>query len=139
MINSKFCTIDSNFLTFHGKFIKSDDKYLMSVTYFLGVSLPGLALRHLMKDLGNDVILTNESETFKELHTLAQEHICGGPSMAFKRLARAGTTKIRNTDNKVGSVIGLDCNSLYLSTFLGVSFNASCHCVVLYLLFTQIY
>jgi hypothetical protein len=99
------------------KIIVYDGKFF----HFLGVSLPGLAMRHLMKDLGNDVILTNENDKNKDLHEMAKKDISGGPNLAFTRYHRANHTRIRKTKNKCGSIIGLDCNSLYLSTFLGVS------------------
>ena len=85
----------------------------------LGISLPGLALRHLMKDLPPHTVLCNESEDNKDLYQLAQKNITGGPSIIFTRYHKAGKTYIRDSPNKCKSIIGLDCNSLYLSTFQG--------------------
>jgi len=89
------------------------------VFVILGISLPGLALRHLMKDLPKHTILCNENEDNKDLHEIAQRNIVGGPSIIFTRYHEAGKTCIRDSNNKCKAVIGLDCNSLYLSTFLG--------------------
>jgi hypothetical protein len=84
-----------------------------------GISLPGLALRHLLKDLPPHTILCNENEKNKDLHAIARRNITGGPSIINTRHHMRGETKIRDTNKKCKSVIGLDCNSLYLYTFLG--------------------
>ncbi len=89
----------------------------------LGISLPRLALRHLLKDLPPHTILCNENDENKDLHEIAQRNIVGGPSIIFTRYHEAGKIYIRNSKNKCRSIIGLDCNSLYLSTFLGKQSN----------------
>lgn len=73
----------------------------------------------MLKDLQRHVILTNENEENKDLHAIAQKNITGGPSIIFTRYHEAGETNIRHSKNKCRSVIGLDCNSLYLYTYEG--------------------
>jgi len=74
----------------------------------------------LLKDLPpQHTVLCNENEENKDLYEIAQKNITGGPSIIFTRYHKAGKTFIRNTSNKCKSLIGLDCNALYLSTFQG--------------------
>ena len=82
------------------------------------VTLPGLAMKYSFRELGGLFHTFHQDES--DLHGLVMQNIVGGPSIVFKRLAEAGRTRIRPLEAKDGrgrpckSIIGLDCNALYL-------------------------
>ena len=59
------------------------------------MSIPGLTLRYLFKNMPPDVYFSLFSEKHNDLHTLLREQMVGGPSIVFSRYQEANETKIR--------------------------------------------
>ena len=82
------------------------------------VTLPGLAMKYSFRKLGGVFHTFTEGQGY--LHDLVMGNIVGGPSIVFKRWAEAEVTRIRPLETLHGeaelckSIIGLDCNGLYL-------------------------
>ena len=82
-----------------------------------GMTLPGLAMRFSFRELGGVFHTFHPQQA--DLHQLVMDSIVGGPSIVFKRWAEAGVTRIRPSEfgeeaKVCKSVIGQDCNALYL-------------------------
>ncbi|XP_078681482.1 uncharacterized protein LOC144916278 [Branchiostoma floridae x Branchiostoma belcheri] len=85
-----------------------------------GISVPGLTLKYLFKNLGSDTFFTLPDN--EEVYKLFKENIVGGPSIIFHRHHQKGVTMIREREMAGQSrlpkpcqkVIGFDANALYL-------------------------
>ena len=82
------------------------------------ISVPGIA-RQLVFQSANEqgAYFSLIDEKNSDLYFTLLSNIVGGPSLIFHRYAEAGKTFIRGGDKKVGSVLGLDANALYLWAF----------------------
>lgn len=61
-----------------------------------------------------DRLIFTIDEANKEIYHTLKKSIVGGPSIIFKRYAKAGETYIRNGEKLCQSIVGFDCNALYL-------------------------
>ncbi|PIK42584.1 hypothetical protein BSL78_20572 [Apostichopus japonicus] len=77
-----------------------------------GISVPGLTLRYLFKDIRKDFFCLFP-ESHKDLYFLFKNNIVGGPSIIFHRYQEKGRSRIRN-GKKCEQVLGFDANALYL-------------------------
>lgn len=77
-----------------------------------GISVPGLTLRYLFKDIRKDFFCLFP-ESHKDLYFLFKNNIVGGPSIIFHRYQEKGRSRIRN-GKKSEQVLGFDANALYL-------------------------
>ena len=84
----------------------------------ISVSVPGIARRMLFaegeKNGAHFPIMGGEDE---DLYLTIKKNIVGGPSIVFCRRHKKDETMIRNGPEYSKQTIGLDSNSLYLSTF----------------------
>ena len=78
------------------------------------VTIPGLTLRYLFKQLPHHVYFSLVSEKDKDFFQSLHSQIVGGPSIVFKRHIEKDKTKIRGGEKVVKKVVGYDCNALYL-------------------------
>ncbi|KAJ8048248.1 hypothetical protein HOLleu_00491 [Holothuria leucospilota] len=77
-----------------------------------GISVPGLTLRYLFKDIKNDFFCLFPN-AHHDLYHLFRDNIVGGPSIIFHRYHERDLTKLRG--GKVcKQVLGFDANALYL-------------------------
>ncbi len=80
------------------------------------ISVPGIARQLLFrtaKDAGVNFALFDKKSS--DLYDTFKQNVVGGPSIIFKRHAKAGETFIRNNQNKLCQRIrGDDANALYL-------------------------
>ena len=79
------------------------------------ISVPGVARQLLFnasKTYGADFALFDEKN--KDLYETFQRNLVGGPSVVFKRYLEGKNSKIRNSENICKSILGYDCNGLYL-------------------------
>lgn len=86
-------------------------------------SVPGVTLFYLMQSKAEGAIFTLFKNN-EDLYDLIKKSIVGGPSIIFKRLAIKGETQIRQFSLKEKAllckrIVGMDCNSLYLSCLMG--------------------
>ena len=76
------------------------------------ISLPNLARRELFKS-GKTLFPVFDYHN-QDIYRTVQQNIVGGPSIIFKREARAGQTPIRNNPDVIGQrIMGHDANGLY--------------------------
>ena len=76
------------------------------------ISLPNLARAELFK-CGKSLFPLFDYQN-QDIYRTIQQNIVGGPSIIFKREARAGETPIRNNPNVIGQrILGHDANGLY--------------------------
>ena len=102
-----FCTAINKMLEFY----KERQIDLLKTT----VSIPGVARQLLFnasQKYGAQFALFDKSS--KDLYETFKKNLCGGPSIVFKRYFEKNKTKIRNKTKSCKSVLGYDCNSLYL-------------------------
>ena len=78
-----------------------------------GISVPGLTLLYLFKDLPSKTYFTVFNETNSDLHQLVKNNIVGGPAIIFHRYHEKDITKIRGEET-CRSIVGYDANALYL-------------------------
>ena len=84
-----------------------------------GVSVPGITLKYLFKNLPSNVYFSLFGQRHSDLHELLRENIVGGPSLIFHRLHKKDETFIRHNPTKpTQSVLGYDANALYLSCLM---------------------
>ena len=95
-----------------------------------GISLPGLTLRFLFKDIDTPYVTFHQHDA--HLHALIQKNLVGGPSIIFHRFHEKNSTRIR--EHKYGAeaktcqhILGVDANSLYLRCM------SEAHCTGYYL------
>ncbi|KAJ8030844.1 hypothetical protein HOLleu_27376 [Holothuria leucospilota] len=77
-----------------------------------GISVPGLTLRYLFKDIKKDVFCLFPKND-RDLYHLFKDNIVGGPSIIFHRYQERDQTKIRN-GKMCKKILGFDANALYL-------------------------
>ena len=76
------------------------------------ISLPNLARSQLFKC--TEALFPVFDYHSQDIYRTIQQNIVGGPSIIFKREARAGETRIRNNPNVIGQrIMGHDANGLY--------------------------
>ena len=82
------------------------------------ISVPGLTLNYLFSLLPPDVYFTLISNQNRDLHSLFEENLVGGPSIVFHRYHEKDLTFLRAADfpepKICKSIIGFDANVLYL-------------------------
>ena len=79
------------------------------------ISVPGIArilLFRAARTANASFPLFNKKN--EDLYRTVKRNIVGGPSIIFQRHMKAGETKIRNGLKTCQSVVGYDCNALYL-------------------------
>ena len=77
------------------------------------VSLPGITMKYIMKNLGRDYFTSigeEHSHIYKDLRNLG---VVGGPSQVIHRYHEKGETKIRG-EKTCEKIMGYDCNSMYV-------------------------
>ena len=79
-----------------------------------GISVPGLTLLYLFKDLPSKTYFTIFNQTNRDLHKLVKDNIVGGPAIIFHRYHEKGITKIRGGSELCRKIVGYDANALYL-------------------------
>ena len=77
-----------------------------------GISVPGLTLLYLFKDLPLKTYFTVFIKTNSDLHQLVKNNIVGGPAIIFHRYHDKDITKIRGEET-YRSIVGYDANALY--------------------------
>ena len=81
-----------------------------------GISVPGLTLKYMFKDLPVYFTLTDEKN--KDVHQLLKDNIVGGPSIVFHRHHEKDVTHIRPAEYEdpkpCKKIVGFDANALYL-------------------------
>lgn len=76
------------------------------------ISLPNLARQQLFKTTNAVFPLFDSSN--QDIYRTFQTGVCGGPSIIYKREAKAGVTPIRNNPDIIGQrIMGHDANGLY--------------------------
>ena len=88
-----------------------------------GISVPGLTLKYLFKDLPHDVYFTLYDKHNRDLYDLVKSNIVGGASIIFHRYQEKGETKLREMQygdqaKMCAGITGFDCNALYLSCLM---------------------
>ena len=78
-----------------------------------GISVPGLTLLYLFKDLTSETYFTVFNKKNSDLHHLVKNNIVGGPAIIFHRYHEKDITKIRGEET-CRSIVGYDANALYL-------------------------
>ena len=81
------------------------------------MSVPGIARLLVFASVKPGIYFTLFQSKDSDLFHKFSENSIGGPSIIFKRLVIAGTTQIRDGEETVARVIGLDANALYLYSF----------------------
>ena len=76
-----------------------------------GISVPGLTLLYLFKDLPANTYFTVFNKTNSDLHNLVKNNIVGGPAIIFHRYHEKDITKIRGEET-CRSIVGYDANAL---------------------------
>ena len=76
------------------------------------ISLPGLARIILFASSDEKFSLFHKSDAY--LEQLIRTNICGGPSIITNRYAKVGESKIKDSNNTVGHINGIDLTGLYL-------------------------
>ena len=79
-----------------------------------GISVPGLTLLYLFKDLPSKTYFTVFNRTNSDLHQLVKDNIVGGPAIIFHRYHEKYVTKIRGGSELCRKIVGYDANALYL-------------------------
>ena len=79
-----------------------------------GISVPGLTLLYLFKDLPSKTYFTIFNQTNRDLHKLVKDNIVGGPAIIFHRYHEKDVTKIRGGSELCRKIVGYDANALYL-------------------------
>ena len=79
------------------------------------ISLPNLARHRLFQCTENTgIVFPLFDKKTQDIYRIVQQNIVGGPSIVFKREAKAGETFVRNNPNVVGQrILGHDTNGLY--------------------------
>ena len=77
-----------------------------------GVSVPGLTLLYLFKELPSNTF-TVFNQTTSDLHLLIKDNIIGGPAILFHRYHEKDVTKIRGEEACI-FIVRYDANALYL-------------------------
>ena len=117
----------SDFLEYYvnldtGPFVQAAEK-LMDYYFKMGVdvwkdtfSAPGVARKLLFKHAKkSNIHFASFSEEDADLYHRIKKSAFGGPSIIFNRYAKVGETYIRNNEEVIcKSILGYDCNSLYL-------------------------
>ena len=78
-----------------------------------GISVTGLTLLYLFKDLPSKTYFTVFNKMNSDLHHLVKNNIVGGPAIIFHRYHEKDITKIRGEET-CRSIVGYDANALYL-------------------------
>ena len=78
-----------------------------------GISVHGLTLLYLFKDLPSKTYFTVFNKTNSDRHQLVKNNIVGGPAIIFHRHHEKDITKIRGEET-YRSIVGYDANALYL-------------------------
>ena len=72
-----------------------------------GVSVPGLTLLYIVKELPSNTFFTVFNQTNSDLHLLVKDNTVGGPAIKFHRYHEKGVTKIRGEET-CRSIVGYD-------------------------------
>ena len=79
------------------------------------ISVPGVARQMCFESaINSGATFALFDNTNKDLYHKICNNIVGGPSIIFKRHAKAGETKIRGGDKLAQRIVGYDANALYL-------------------------
>ena len=77
----------------------------------LGFTLPNLANRILHSSTSMKFFPFNQED--RSFDDYIREWLTGGPSIIFRRYAKIGTSRIKNSSNMCKTIVGIDASQLY--------------------------